>query len=262
MRSRRVGLLAAFAVLAVAVSLVVAPADAERAQSGDLIVSLDGGITPIKLPRDRQVPVAVHLVGGVHTADHAPLPRVKGIKFAVAYRGKLFTRGLPVCPRQRLRGTDNRQAMARCGGALVGRGKLYARVFVPYQAPFGMHAHLLAFNGRTKTGRTAVWVHAFTLNPPVSFVLPFHVRRQPGRFHTVLETVVTKSVGPWPRFAHFEITISRQFSYRGKRYSYLSASCPLPSNLTAGFLSFARATFAFPEDLELSTESVRSCRAR
>ena len=204
----------------------------------------------------------MRLAGGIRTADNSPLPRVKEIKFAVAYRGQLFTRGLAVCPRARLRGADNPEAMQRCGPALVGRGHLYARVFLPSQAPFGIHASLLAFNGRTKHGKTAVWVHAYTPNPPVSFVLPFHVRRQPGAFHTVLETVVPRSVGPWPRFAHFQITVSRQFTFHGKRHSYLSASCPLPPHFTAGFLSFARATFSFADAPELTTESVRSCRAR
>jgi hypothetical protein len=245
-----------------AFGLATVPAGAERAQSGNLVISLDGGISPRKLPRDRDVPVAVKLVGGITTADNSPLPRVKEIKLALAYRGKLFTKGLAVCPRGRLRSGDDRHAMEACGDALVGRGKLYARVFVPDQAPFGIHASLLAFNGRTKKGKTAIWVHAFTPNPPVSFILPFRVRKQPGPFSTVLETVVSRDVGPWPRFAHFEINVSRQFMYKGERRSYLSASCPLPKGFSAGFLSFAKATFGFADQPPLSTESVRGCRAR
>jgi hypothetical protein len=225
---------------------VAGPAGAERAQSGNIIVSLDGGIAPRKLPRDHSVPVAVQLRGGISTADQSPLPRVNQIKLALAYRGKLDTKGLAVCPRARLRSGDNVHAMEACGNALVGRGKLYARVFLPDQAPFGMHAGLLAFNGRTKGGATAIWVHAFTPDPPTSFILPFRVRRQPGPFATVLETVVSRDVGPWPRFAHFEINVSR----------------PLPPHFTAGFLSFARATFGFANAPSISTESVRSCRAR
>lgn len=243
-------------------ALMAGSAGAERAQNGNLVVSLDGGITPLKLPRNHAAPVGVRLSGGVRTADSSPLPRVKRIKFALAFRGLVNTRGLAVCPRARLQIADSTQAMESCGSALVGRGTLKARVFVPSQFPFGIHARLLAFNGRTKRGNPAVWVHAYSKSPPVSFVLPFRVRRQPGHFRTVLETVVPRSVGPWPRFSHFEIMISRQFSFQGKRRSYLSASCPLPPSLTAGFLSFARATFSFADVPDLSTESVRSCRAR
>jgi hypothetical protein len=242
--------------------LVTGPAGAERAQKGNLIVSLNGGVTPRKLPRGHTAPVGVRLEGGIETADEGPLPRVQKVKLALAFRGLVNTRGLPVCKRSQLRIADSTQAMRACGPALIGRGKLYARVFVPHQEPFGLHSDLLAFNGRTKRGGPAVWVHAYSTDPPVSFILPFRVRRQPGQFRTVLETVVPRSVGPWPRFARFGILVGREFSYEGNHRSYLNASCPLPSEWTAGFLSFARATFSFAEAPDLTTESVRSCRAR
>ena len=40
------------------------------------------------------------------------------------------------------------EALAACRPALVGHGELEAQVRVPTQAPFEIHAHLLAFNGR------------------------------------------------------------------------------------------------------------------
>lgn len=70
-------LAAALAALAIAV-VVAGPAGAERAESGDLIVSLDGGITPIKLPRDRQAPVAVRLAGGSAPSITRRCPASKG----------------------------------------------------------------------------------------------------------------------------------------------------------------------------------------
>jgi hypothetical protein len=251
-------LLLALATLA----LLDGSAEAEHTQSGELIVSLNGGITPRKLPRDHLAPVAVRLQGGIRTAGALPLPRVKEVRLELAWRGALYTRGLAVCPRARLRNLDSRNAIATCGAALVGRGRLYARVFLPNQTPFGVHAHLLAFNGQTERGHPAVWVLAYSTHPPASFVLPFHVRHQPGNFRTVLVTVVPRSVGPWPHFASFHITVSRRFSYRGQIHSYISASCPVPRRFTAGFLSLARATFDFAEGQRLRTETVRSCRAR
>jgi hypothetical protein len=252
----------AVAILAVAALLGTGFASAERAQQEELIVSLDGGISPRRLPRDRSAPVAVHLAGGVETDNGAPLPRVNWIRLELAWRGRLHTRGLALCPRRRLRGTDSRHALELCGAALVGHGKLFAKIFVPNQAPFGIHARLLAFNGRAKSGRPAVWVHAYSADPPVSFVLPFAVRHQPGTFRTVLVTTIRKSVGPWPHVANFSITVQRKFRYHGKLESYLNASCPVPANFTAGFLSFARATYSFADGRQLRPQAVRSCRAR
>ncbi len=258
---RRAGLAPALAALAM-LMLLAGPVDAERAQVGNLIVFLNGGIVPRELPRKHLAPVGVRLEAGIRTADRSPLPRVKEIRLELAWRGALFTRGLPVCSEARLRSVDSGQAIRVCGPALVGRGHIYTRIFLPGQTPFSLHAQLLAFNGKTKQGRTAVWVLAYASKPPVSIVLPFHVRRQRGPFRTVLVSVIPRSVGPWPRFAHFHIDVSRTFRYRGRTHSYLSASCPLPPRFTAGFLSLARATFLLADGPPLRAETVRSCRAR
>jgi hypothetical protein len=150
--------------------------------------------------------------------------------------------------------------MDACGEALVGRGQLSAQIFVPNQKPFRVKANLLTFNGKTKAGRPAVWAHAYSADPPSSFVIPFTVRNE--RHRTVLVTTIRRSVGPWPHVASFEVKVSRSFDHGGRRRSYLSASCPVPKNFTAGFLSFARATYSFAGGDQIVTESVRSCRVR
>lgn len=259
--ARAAGLAALFLVVALA-ALGAGLARGERAQQGNLVVSLDGAISPRGLPRDRRAPVAVSLSGRLRTADGSPLPRLSGIELALSGRGLLFTRGLPLCPRQRLRNATGAQALERCGSALVGHGRLAAEVFVPRQAPFVVHARLLAFNGRTGGGGVAVWVHAFSARPPVSFVLPFLVRHRPGAFGTALRAALPRSVGPWPHLSSFEMTFGRRYRYRGALRSYLSASCPLPPRFTAGIFPFARATYTFPHGRELSTTIVRGCRAR
>ena len=251
-------MLSAFAALA----LLSGTAGAERAQDGNLIVTLNGGISPRKLPRNESVPVAVHLAGRVLTSDSSPLPRVNWIRLELAWRGVLDTHGLPVCPSARLIGTDSQLAVDRCAGAQVGRGSLFAQVFVPNQSPFDVHAHIVAFNGKTKTGRPAVLVHAYAQRPPVSFIIPFTVHHKPGTFRTVLITTIRRSVGPWPHVSNFQIDVSRSFTHRGSQRSYLSASCPVPNGFTAGFLSFARATYTFEGGNQLTIESVRSCRTR
>jgi hypothetical protein len=243
-----------------ALTLVPGHATAERAQDGNVIVTINGGIRPLQLPRLQTVPVTVFLSGGVQTSDGSPIPRVNWIRLELAWRGSIFSKGLAVCPRRLLNSQTSRQAMATCGGALVGRGQLSAQVFVPNQSPFNLKANMLAFNGKTKEGRRAVWAHAYTKDPPSSFIIPFTVRHRPGR--TVLVTTIRRSVGPWPHVASFDVTVSRRFSHRGRRYSYLRASCPVPKNFTAGFLSFARATYTFAGGSQVVAESVRSCRVR
>ena len=180
----------------------------------------------------------------------------------LAWRGVLDTDGLTVCPKERLRNTDTHQALRACRSAAVGKGHLFAKVFVPNQPPLEVHAHLTAFNGRTEAGRHAVLVHAYSPSPPVSFVIPFSVHHSSGAFRTVLVALIRDSVGPFPHVADFQIVVGRHFNYRGRRHSYLSASCPIPQGFSAAFLSFARATYTFEGGKQLSTDTVRSCRAK
>jgi hypothetical protein len=251
-----------FLALVLIALLLSAGASAERSQSGNIIVSLNGGIAPRSLPRERRAPVAVRLAGRVLTADRSSLPRVNWIRLELAWRGVLDTQGLPVCPLSRLTSTNTRQALRHCRSAQVGQGGLSAQVFLPGEPPVGVSARLVAFNGITAAGRPAVYVHAYSNDPPVAFVIPFSVHHKTGAFRTVLVALIRRSVGAWPHVADFHIVVSRKFGFQGQRHSYLSASCPVPSGFTAGFLSFARATNTFEGGEQLTTASVRSCRAR
>jgi hypothetical protein len=238
------------------------PAFAERSQSGNLIAFLNARVAPRTLPRDHLAPVAIHLDAGIRTAEQTPLPRVTGIRLELAWRGTLDTDGLMACPRKRLLSVDTRGAMKACGPALVGTGKIFARVFLPNQTPFGLHAKLLAFNGKTSRGEPAVWVLAYSADPPGSVVIPFYVKHQPGPLHTVLVGIIPRSAGAWPHFAHFHMVISRRFAFRGRSHSYMAASCPLPPRLTAGLFLLARATFMVTEVPAIGAETMRTCRAR
>ena len=254
---RALVLLAALALL----GGLAAGARGERTQYGNLIVSLDGGLSPLKLPRDRPAPVAVRLAGGLRTTDGTNLPRVTRITLGLPGQGVLDSHGLPTCTTRQLNDATVAKALSSCREALVGHGKIEADVLIPHQPPFRVHASLLAFNARIG-GRRAVLLHAFAAKPPTVVVLPFIFRLRPGRFGTTMVADLPRSLGPWPHFAHFEMELSRRYAYQGRKRSYLSASCPIPSRFTAGFFSFARATFTLAGGREVSTGIARSCRGR
>lgn len=247
--------------LAVFVGLTATAAHAERAQRGNLIVSLDGGLSPLALPRDRLAPVAVHLEGGLRTADRAPLPRVTRIELGLPSQGVVATKGLPTCPPRLLRNAKPPEALSACRGALVGRGKLRASVVLPNQGPFSVAARVLAFNARIDRHR-AVLLHAYSANPPTVAVLPLRLRKGSGRFGLALAGDLSPALGPWPRLRHFDVTFFRRYRSDGRPRSYLSASCPIPDSLTAGFFSLAKVTFGLADGRRIGTGIARSCRAR
>lgn len=253
-------LLAGLAVVA-CLGAGVGPTAAEQTQEGALISSLGGELRPLTLPRDRLAPVAVHLEGRLRTSDGSLLPRVTKLELGLPGQGVLSARGLPTCTPRRLRNTKAAEALAACRAALVGRGRLEAVVALPNQTPFEVRARLLAFNARIG-GRRAVLLHASAADPPTSSVLPLLVEPGSGRFATALVGRIAPALGPWPRLERFEITLFRRYRYRGASRSYLSASCPIPHGLTAGFFSFARASYGLAGGRKIATAIARGCRAR
>jgi len=239
---------------------VVSVAKGERGQFGALVVALDGRISPLALPRDHPAPVAVDLEGSLRTVDGSPLPRVTEVELGLPQQGVLSTYGLPTCTRRALLATSSRDALRACRHALVGHGRVDLTVQVPEQEPFAVHTSLLAFNARVD-GRRAVLLHVYTPKPPLAVVLPFRVRHNSGRFGTTLAAELPV-LGEWARVAQFKMELSRRYGFRGRRRSYLSASCPIPKRFTAGFFSFARVAYRLADGRRISTAIARSCRAR
>jgi hypothetical protein len=253
---------AALLALLVTLGLAVGSAGAEQSGGGGVVVSLDGSISPRYIPRHRPVPISLHLAGEITGVDDSPLPQLQRIEFAFGARGGLDTAGLTTCPRGRLRNATRQQALDRCRAALVGRGEITAEVPLDPAKPLLAHAGALAFNGLSH-GRPAVWVHAYSASPPVSFVLPFYLRRlKAGAYGVLMRSPVRSALGRWPRLRSFELTLGRRYSVGGERRSYLSAHCPLPSNLSIGIVPLARATYRFLPRPTLSTTILRGCRVR
>jgi hypothetical protein len=243
-------------------SLVAVRAGAESTGGDGLVVTLAGTIKPNRLPRDRPAPVSLTLSGSIRAVEGATPPRLSRIEIAFGARGGLDTAGLPSCPRARLRNATQRQALERCRPALVGRGTIEAEVPLNPEEPILAHATVLAFNGRAH-GRPAVWLHAYAASPPVSFVLPFYLRRvDDGAYGLSMRAPAAAALGRWPRLRSFDLELGRRFLVHGVRHSYLNASCPLPPRFHVFSFPLARATYAFAPRPTLSTTHIGRCRVR
>jgi hypothetical protein len=252
----------ALAALLILASFAAVRAGAEQSGRAGVVVSLDGSIAPRHIPRHRPVPVSLTLAGTIRGTDGSPPPRLQRIEIAFGARGGLDTTGLSRCPRSRLRNATARQALARCRAALVGRGEITTEVPLNPEEPLLARAGILAFNGRSG-GRPAVWVHAYSASPAISFVLPFYLRRlDSGAYGVLLRAPVSRALGRWPRLRSFRIALGRRYRAHGERHSYLSARCPLPPRFSIGIFPLARATYHFAPGPTLSTTILRGCRVR
>lgn len=238
------------------------PAWAVSNGDGDLVVTFEGGISPKKLPRSAPAPVSVRVAGGVHSASGEPdqLPQLQRISVAINRQGHLFSRGLPTCDPATIQPATQAAAREVCGGALIGRGNVVARVNLPPQPPFALRAKLLAFNGPTRHGHKLILAQVYARKPPGAFILTFRVERKGGNFGTVLTTTLPERARDWAYLTHFEMNLHRTYTYRGKRRSLVSASCSAPTGFHRAVFPFARATYSFADGRRLSLSQAATCR--
>lgn len=253
-----------FAVITLLCALLGAGlAHGESKVEDGLRLSFDARFAPHSLPRDRDVPVQVSVSGAVRTLDGSRPPLLRRITLAVNRYGRLFTRGLPVCPAGLLESTSSQVALRRCGRALVGRGRFGANVELPNATTFPVEGRMLAFNGRLG-GRPVVYLHVYGSNPvEATVVLTFKIKRTAkGRFGTVLTTRIPRIAADLGYVTDVSLRLSRRYRFRGRPRSLISARCPAPSGFPGAIFSFARGTFEFAGGKRVTTTIVRDCLVR
>jgi hypothetical protein len=261
--SRRLALVPALALLPVAVALgVVGPVAATVIQRGDVRVDLHAGVSPRKLPRTGAVPVSIAIGVHVTTADGSLPPQLRQLRIEVNRAGRLRSAGLPVCRYRQVQPTSSAGALAACGAALVGRGRLTADVVVPGQSPFPSRGEVLAFNSRYH-GRRAILAHVYGTAPyPTSYTLPLVISAGRGRFGTTLTALLPRATGEWGYLTSLSLRLGRTYRYRGRVRAYLSAACPAPPGFPTAAFALARGSFAFAGERPLTSTVSGRCWVR
>jgi hypothetical protein len=232
---------------------------AETRQIENLRLTFSGNFTPTVLPRLQAAPVDVAIHGKVATTDGSHPPPLRWIEVKLNRNGRIFSQGLPVCTAPTLQSTSTETALARCGGARVGRGEFHAEVILG--RPIPVTGKIYAFNSRRK-GKEALLLHLFA-GAPVRFtlVVPLAIgHRQEGEFGTVLRARIPKLGGDLGSVTQIDLTIGRRYSFRGKRRSYVSAACNTPRGIRSAIFPFARGTFRFEAHREFNETLLRTCQ--
>ncbi|HXF30164.1 MAG TPA: hypothetical protein VN522_01495 [Solirubrobacterales bacterium] len=254
--------LAALLAASLLVFTFASASHAEVVSKGGLLLNFSGGISPTALPRERQAPISVGLAGTVKAFSGEGTPPLRRLEIAINRGGRLDTRGLPLCSREAIQPSSTAQAREICGPALVGEGSFDADVLFPGQAAFPSHGHVLAFNA-VVAGRPAILAHVYGRRPAsTTRIIVFHIGHGSGTYGTVLTASVPESLDQWGHLTHFSLDLHRDFTYRGRRHSYLSASCPAPSGFPGATFPFARAAITFADGRTLTSTLTRSCRVR
>jgi len=242
--------LAAVAVLFVALCSL---AQAEVAQKDGVRVAVAGKMTPTRLPRSADAPIAVSVAGHITATKPGALPKLEQIAIAINSHGHLKTGGIPLCRLGHISPSTTSEALAACRSSLIGEGHFSANVKIPEQSPFPSEGKVLAFNGKLG-GRPAIFAHIYGTEPvPTSYVLPFLVKPSHGTYGTILEASLPRVTGEWGYVTGVSLDLQPRFA---------AAACPVPKGFSGAVFPLLRTSFGFAGGLKLISTLERSCKVR
>lgn len=238
-------------------------AHAEVAQRGNLRVKVSGELAPKRLPRKAAAPVSVSVAGQISTTDESPPPQLKELRIEINRHGRLDYRGLPICEESQIHPASTQRALAACRSSLVGKGRFWANIVLAGQEPYPTQGRLLVFNGR-QGGKPVLLGQIYAPRPfATSFVIPFQLSESgKGEFGTAMVASLPKALGSWGYVTAISLTLSRRYTYRGARHSYLSAACPAPKGFGGVSFPLTRTTFSFAGKRSITQTLTRHCGVR
>ncbi len=234
-------------------------ANGEVAQKDNVRLAFNVEFSPHALPRDRAVPVSASVSGKIAALNGVAPPRVKRLTVAFNRRGTISAVGLPICRPEQLQSVSTQGALARCRGALLGRGYFAAYIdFVPHG--FAVRGPALAFNGR-RNGRPVIFLHVEISSPvQAALVLAMKVSHPArGRFGTVLSAAVPKLAGGAGYLTGIGLDFDRRYRFEGRPRSFVSASCPARAGFTVSSFTLARGSFEFAGGGHANVLLTRTC---
>jgi hypothetical protein len=236
---------------------------AEVVQQGTLRVAVSGTLSPKRLPRLGDAPIAVSVAGGIATDDGTMPPQLRSLRIELNRHGRLESDGLPRCRIDQIQPGSTARALEACRSALVGRGSFSIDVVLGTQVPYPTKGRLLIFNGAYR-GRPALLGQIYSAHPFTnSFVIPFWISQATsGRYGTVLTAKLPPAFTSWGYVTGLELRLERRYSYRGRRRSIISAGCPVTKGSSVAVFPLARMTFAFAGGRRLSSTLTDHCSVR
>jgi hypothetical protein len=244
--------LVTLALAAALLGALVSVASAQKVILGNIVVTIDGKISPSKLPRRTPAPIKLQVSGTMGTTDATHVPPLKEVFLEFDRNGHLNTTGLASCTVGKLQATLTARARKVCGAALLGSGRATAEIAFPEQPPFSAGGPLLIFNG-SKGHKQMLIFHVYAKVPaPTTFVTTAVIGKGKGPYGTSARVRVPSITGGQGSVTSFTAQIKKIFRAKGKKQSVLTATCK------TGSLR-ARGEFTFVNGKNLKGGVTRSC---
>jgi hypothetical protein len=216
-------------------------------RSGNLELTVNGGFSPTALPKNKLAPITFFASGNIKTLDGSHPPALKEFLVETDKNGAVSTTGYPTCTSGKLQSQDTAHAEAICKKAIIGKGTTNVEIAFPESKVVPVSSKLLVFNGGTKGGVTTFFIHAYITVPvPSAIVTTVKIKKiHHGRYGLLATASVPKIAGGSGSVTSFSLNVGKQYTYKGKKMTILSAKCPdgkLQANGTAIFSDGTRAS--------------------
>jgi hypothetical protein len=240
-RRRQVQALALCAATLALLALSVQSALGEEDDVGHLLGTVKVVVSPHKLPRTVPAPIALKASFSLKTNDGSNPPPLKSLTLVFENYDQLYTQGLAACRASTLRAQIYPAENERpCHNALVGTGVVNAVVERPENPPFATSGELLIFNGHPVGGTPTVILELLARVPtPTAFITEGVVGQTPfGKSIPFKLPAIVDGDGGFSVTA-IDLSIHKRWIFKGKKRSYLLASCPSGKFLMRARLAFA-----------------------
>lgn len=231
--------LALCAIVAMAAASLAVAAKPTVVRAGNLVLKINGGVTPKKLPRNKMAPITLSVQGNISTTDGKHPPAAQTITVDFDKNGDINAKGLAACKSGQLQARTTAAAKKACPKAIVGSGSTAVEVEFAEQAPFTAKGPLVLFNGGVKGGKTIMFIHAYVNVPaPTAIVTQVTITKTGGKYGTRAVAKIPVIAGGSGSVLDFKLKVSKKFNSGGKKQSYLTARCK-----TGKFFAKAKAQF-------------------
>jgi hypothetical protein len=215
-------------------------------EAGNLVVTVNGGFSPSKLPKKKLAPITFEASGKIATKDGSHPPALKKAIVETDKNGAVNVKGVPVCKSGQLQSRDTKAAEKACKPAIIGKGTTNVQIQFPEQKPIDVSSKLLVFNGGKSGSTTTFFIHAYiTVPTPAAIVTTVKIKKvKNGRYGLQSTATVPKIAGGSGSVESFSLRITKR--------GVLLAKCP-DGKLQAHVDSF------FADGTKASATIIRTC---
>lgn len=237
-------------------------------------------LSPSILPRGGSAPASLSLGFTSELPASPEVPQLSRIEIDVSRNVTLQVKGLPSCTEGRLLSDYSRYG-SECPGSLVGTGSVTSEVALYRdEEPVTISGRLNAYYSE-ENGRRLILAQVRSAHPPLTYVIPFTLRRARGRSRVALVVPKRRMLhmlgacqeghpecfgtpytleGVYSHISEFEISLHRLFGYRGAQGSFVRARCGAPSGQRSPPFPLATFELEYATGVNLRAEISRRCR--